>query len=63
MNYKDMTFCPGPCGNYNCHRHKCHVDEAWKDGGYLQQHPYVPVAWFVEMPDCKQYLPLPKKAA
>lgn len=45
--YKDMTFCPGPCANVSCYRHTKRVEEG-KD--LLEKHPYLGVAWFIEMP-------------
>jgi len=57
MCYKDQTFRPGPCANTECFRHKSHVEEAQKEGGWLQQNPYVPVAWFIELPtDCDKWI-------
>lgn len=57
MCYKDQTFCPGPCANEYCFRHKSHVEEAQKEGGWLDKNPYVPVCWFIERPmDCKEYI-------
>lgn len=56
MCYKDMTFCPGPCANVECFRHKKHVEDAQQEGGWLHQNSYVPVCWFIERPiECKEY--------
>lgn len=57
MFYKDMTFCPGPCTNEACFRHMKYVEDAQKEGGWLHQNPWMPVAWFLELPkDCKEYV-------
>ncbi len=52
MCYKDQTFCPGPCANEECFRHPIHIDHEW-----LKVNSYMPVAWFLEMPqDCKDWV-------
>lgn len=57
MCYKDMTFCPGPCGNKCCLRHKSIVDDAYKEGGFLNQNSWMPVSWYVEIPEgCQEWV-------
>lgn len=52
MCYKEMTFCPGPCANTDCFRHKDKIDHEW-----LKENSYVPVAWFIELPiECDKWI-------
>ena len=58
MTYRDQTFCHDWCTNEACFRNYKHVQDAQQEGGFLQQNPWMPVAFFVDIPmDCKERIP------
>ena len=64
MCYKDQTFCHDWCANTECFRNYEHIKEAQKEGGYLQRNPWMPVAFFVDIPlDCIERIPNEPQAA
>ena len=58
MCYKDKTFCNDWCGTITCHRNYKHIKEATDPGGYLAEHPEMPICFFVDIPkDCDIHTP------
>jgi len=58
MNYKDQTFCQDNCDTETCFRNYKHITDAQQEGGFLQQNPWMPVCFFVDvLTDCKERTP------
>jgi hypothetical protein len=55
MSYKDQTFCHDWCATETCFRNYKHIKDSQQDGGFLHQNPWMPIAFYVAIPEyCKE---------